>query len=348
MGVVYLVKHTALNKQFALKALAPDLVNEQNWLRFKAEAKTMASLNHRTFVNVYDESGLPIAKTVLIKEFIRQRTEPYSTPKTVAGEKVNVFNFPTNFSLGTIGFTKPGTRKWTMAPAQGAITAIYGKQVSITASQELLSYPELLKYFRNNELTVVNLSNSKVNPTKLLAELLKQKELNTLELKGTGLTDADLATLEKFQALISLDIGNTKITTAALAQCKVLTQLRSLQISMLSEVTPVLKVLVKGNNLTELNLSCAKLSTADYALISQMTNLKILSLKESAINDEDLLRLSSLPNLNTLYIDRCGNLTTTTIDTLKRFKSLRELRPPDQLEELFSDETLHEFSPICG
>ena len=52
MGVVYLVRHTALNKQFALKALAPDLVNEQNWLRFKAEAKTMAYLKHRTFVNV--------------------------------------------------------------------------------------------------------------------------------------------------------------------------------------------------------------------------------------------------------------------------------------------------------
>ena len=54
MGIVYLVDHTALGKQFALKVLAPDLVNEQNWLRFQAEAKTMASLNHRTFVNVYD------------------------------------------------------------------------------------------------------------------------------------------------------------------------------------------------------------------------------------------------------------------------------------------------------
>jgi serine/threonine-protein kinase len=54
MGVVYLVQHTALNKQFALKVLAPDLVNEQNWLRFQAEAKTMASLSHRTFVKVYD------------------------------------------------------------------------------------------------------------------------------------------------------------------------------------------------------------------------------------------------------------------------------------------------------
>lgn len=54
MGVVYLVEQTSLHKQFALKVLSPDLVNEQNWLRFKAEAKTMASLNHPSFVNVYD------------------------------------------------------------------------------------------------------------------------------------------------------------------------------------------------------------------------------------------------------------------------------------------------------
>jgi serine/threonine protein kinase len=54
MGVVYLVEQTSLHKHFALKVLSPDLVNEQNWQRFKAEAKTMASLNHPSFVNVYD------------------------------------------------------------------------------------------------------------------------------------------------------------------------------------------------------------------------------------------------------------------------------------------------------
>ncbi len=54
MGVVYLVEQTSLHKQFALKVLAPNRVNEQNWLRFKAEAKTMAALNHPSFVKVYD------------------------------------------------------------------------------------------------------------------------------------------------------------------------------------------------------------------------------------------------------------------------------------------------------
>ncbi|MBP9091076.1 serine/threonine protein kinase [bacterium] len=54
MGVVYLVDHIDLKRQFALKVLSPNLVNEQNWLRFQAEAKTIASLSHPSFVKVYD------------------------------------------------------------------------------------------------------------------------------------------------------------------------------------------------------------------------------------------------------------------------------------------------------
>ncbi len=54
MGVVYLARHLGLNRTFALKILSPNLVNEQSWLRFQAEAKTLSSLNHSSLVKVYD------------------------------------------------------------------------------------------------------------------------------------------------------------------------------------------------------------------------------------------------------------------------------------------------------
>jgi serine/threonine protein kinase len=54
MGVVYLVEQLSLKKQLALKVLSPEFVNEQSWLRFQAEAKTLAALNHATLVKVYD------------------------------------------------------------------------------------------------------------------------------------------------------------------------------------------------------------------------------------------------------------------------------------------------------
>lgn len=54
MGIVYLAKHQSLGQQYALKVLSPDAVNEQNWLRFQAEAKILARLKHPTVVQVYD------------------------------------------------------------------------------------------------------------------------------------------------------------------------------------------------------------------------------------------------------------------------------------------------------
>jgi len=63
MGVVYSAEQTALQRSFALKILSPDLVNEQTWKRFQAEAKMLASLSHSTLVKVYDlgihEHSLP-------------------------------------------------------------------------------------------------------------------------------------------------------------------------------------------------------------------------------------------------------------------------------------------------
>ncbi len=63
MGAVYLVDHVTLNRRFALKVLSPQLVDHQNWLRFQAEARTLAALNHPIFVKVYDlgihEKALP-------------------------------------------------------------------------------------------------------------------------------------------------------------------------------------------------------------------------------------------------------------------------------------------------
>ncbi len=54
MGVVYAAQQLALQRPFALKVLSPQLINEQTWKRFQAEAKMLASLHHATLVKVYD------------------------------------------------------------------------------------------------------------------------------------------------------------------------------------------------------------------------------------------------------------------------------------------------------
>ncbi len=52
MGVVYRVKHLILEKQFALKLLAPNQINSQNWRRFELEGRSLAKLNHTNIVSI--------------------------------------------------------------------------------------------------------------------------------------------------------------------------------------------------------------------------------------------------------------------------------------------------------
>lgn len=70
MGVVYLVEHTALKKQFALKALPAVLAQQKTFVeRFKREATTIAKLKHAHIVNVTD-FGESQGKLYLVLEYI--------------------------------------------------------------------------------------------------------------------------------------------------------------------------------------------------------------------------------------------------------------------------------------
>ncbi|MBL8084528.1 MAG: serine/threonine protein kinase [Candidatus Obscuribacter sp.] len=54
MGSVFSARHTGLGRQCAIKFLAPDIVSEQTWKLFQAEAKIIAALRHRTICQIYD------------------------------------------------------------------------------------------------------------------------------------------------------------------------------------------------------------------------------------------------------------------------------------------------------
>src|SRR5262245_50621291 len=55
MGEIFLVEHTLMNKQFALKVLHPELsLQEEIASRFDREAKASALLDHPNIINVTD------------------------------------------------------------------------------------------------------------------------------------------------------------------------------------------------------------------------------------------------------------------------------------------------------
>ena len=63
MGVVYKARHLQLDRFFALKLLTPLQTTTANWRRFELEAKTLAKLEHKNVVQIFnmgvDERGCP-------------------------------------------------------------------------------------------------------------------------------------------------------------------------------------------------------------------------------------------------------------------------------------------------
>lgn len=290
------------------------------------------------------ETTVSAQKAADIKKFLAARTEPYSSTALMNGKKVTVFNFPTTFSIGHLGYTDPST-KWCKTEAQGVVVTAFGSRVHLTGADELELFPYLLKYFRPDQLHWLRLDYSPVSPSEFLPLLLKQKYLVGLELKHTDLNDSDLPLLEKLPALDSLDIGDTHVTGKALAKCNFISRLKSLHASGIDDARPTILALVKANRIEEFDLNKVKLNHEDYRLIARLTKLRSLSLKESLLEDADLATLSSLPKLEILYLDGDFKLTSAATNALMKFKALKRLNPPDQIEERISEKTLRQALP---
>ncbi|MBS1992817.1 MAG: serine/threonine protein kinase [Cyanobacteria bacterium SZAS LIN-2] len=54
MGYVFRAEHLIIGKDYALKILAPDQINETTWQRFQSEGKAIAMLDHVNIVKIYN------------------------------------------------------------------------------------------------------------------------------------------------------------------------------------------------------------------------------------------------------------------------------------------------------
>jgi serine/threonine-protein kinase len=75
MGKVYRVRHVALDRPFALKALRPDLARERDLAeRFIQEAKTTAAVHHPNIVSITDFGQLPDDSPYFVMELLLGQT----------------------------------------------------------------------------------------------------------------------------------------------------------------------------------------------------------------------------------------------------------------------------------
>lgn len=75
MAVVYLGRHTTLNRQVAIKVLHPHLASsEKNRTRFAREARAIESLRHPNILRIFDYSGVESEHCFIVTEFIEGPT----------------------------------------------------------------------------------------------------------------------------------------------------------------------------------------------------------------------------------------------------------------------------------
>jgi serine/threonine protein kinase len=73
MGVVYLAVDETLDRQVAIKAISPELVEDDLVRRFRAEAVTLAKVNHRNIATVY-ELFRDDDQLLMVMELVRGQT----------------------------------------------------------------------------------------------------------------------------------------------------------------------------------------------------------------------------------------------------------------------------------
>ncbi len=280
-----------------------------------------------------------------IKAYLSTHTKPYSSFQTANGKLLRVFSFPSDFRLGSFAFPRIGIPSYASVAAIGRVSLPASAAFSFHCADPVKTYPDLLKYFRADELTEIDLNEVRVLPPQAPANLRRFTRLGRLELKGTTLRAADIEWLNELGSVRQLAVDDSHLPGAALAQCRILPRLTNLGISRMDDPTPVLEKLVESNNLQVLEANFVHLDKEDILYISRLKGLTGLCCKESPIDDEDVERFANLKELKSLNLARCNSLTPKILPSLFKMRQLEELVLPDTFADKESEKLLHSRLP---
>jgi tRNA A-37 threonylcarbamoyl transferase component Bud32 len=269
-----------------------------------------------------------------IESYLKEHSGFYARATTVNGQSVEIFDFPTKFSLGTLLVGKDGVIALNRKPARGRLVLLRDQNIHLNASLAVKCFPQLLKFFRPDDLCEIDLNGIKHKSPELLLNLERLTRLTRLELKETALTASDLVVLSRLHSVRDLAIDRCGLPGSSFAHCQLLPRLWGLSADGLKGVTPLLKVLSESNNLKSLSINECKIGKQDCIYLGKMTKLENLSMKDNpALTDDDIKQLISINNLQTLDISLCNGLTRSALDSLVQLKNLKVLKVPDNLSE---------------
>jgi serine/threonine protein kinase len=177
-----------------------------------------------------------------------------------------------------------------------------------------------------------------------LARLEGLRELDVVDLTGTGLSDDALVHLKGMRRLRWLQLGYTNIGDKGLEHIQGLEQLEMLNLAH-SRVTDRGLAWLRGlKQLNYLSLDEDRIAGAGLANLKGLGNLRTLSLRGTPITDEALVHLGGLTRLAFLDLQRTG-ITGAGIAHLQPLDQLGNI---DLSRSKITDQELNCFRPLTG
>ncbi len=268
----------------------------------------------------------------LVKQFLAKNKEPYSHAVKIRGKDFLQFDFPEKFSLGKIWYQRTNQRE-IHKDAQGQIVVPKGTRLGFETGITTANYPELLTYFRPNELAVLAVRYLPESHPRIGDFVCKMRGLSQLDFKKEReLQTVDLKWIDRVPDVERLNLSENPITAGAMAPLKMWSRVSVLDVDYKLQVTDLLKVLVAKQRITHLSIARSDLNDQDYELISRLKNLTFLNIRDNKTTDNQLAKLTKLkaPVVD-INMHRCRGLTPKSLALLTKFKNLKILTVSDDM-----------------
>ncbi len=250
---------------------------------------------------------------------VEDQKQPYFSELSNDG-KTRLFKFPSE-SIGRI------TIGHEIHDAKNNIAAPVSARISFQPAAVYLDSTLLLKRFRPDELTGVQLQDFARTSTDIFEILPKFKKLDDVQI-SMDVDDKVIDYLNQLPHLEYLDVANTRMTGDGLLRLKRLLSLKNLDCSTLDHIDSLVRKLSQSK-LEVLKIESVNLQAWHLKEIGKIKTLGLLSLSgNQSIDDNALLAIENLQNLSSLHLQTCS-ITAKSISFFKRFKKLTFLSLSD-------------------
>jgi serine/threonine protein kinase len=259
-----------------------------------------------------------------VEDFLKTTPKFYSVVIEANGRKLKGFDFPSNFSLGTLDISF--NNEFSSCDAQGRISVPLTAKLYLRAGQCISDFPELLSRFHPTELYSLHLGQKPADSERMLAQVSHLTSLESLYLAEMMIDTENQKYLDCLKKLTVLTLLNCSCSPNSLSKLSLLANVRDIVADdcPASLYTQLIEAISHNSHLADLTLRRAPLIHSDVKVLASIGSLRSLSLRSSTVDNSDLQTLTALRNLQVLDLGSTG-VDEKCIDSLMKFPKLKTL-----------------------